>query len=68
MKYMPARPAIGPVLVHAVPGVLPVIEHVTADLVATGAAHMSVALRLQMVMADRQVVDVLDFEGYLWLG
>src|SRR5690349_16199370 len=57
------RIGIGPVLVHAAPGVLPVVEDVAAELVATDAPDMSVALRLQVVVTDHHVVDVLDLEG-----
>src|ERR1700730_19231543 len=57
------RIVIGPVLVHAAPGVLPVIEDMAAELVATDASDMSVAFRLQVVVTDHNVVDVLDLKG-----
>jgi hypothetical protein len=59
------RVGIGPLLVHAAPRVLPVIEDVTADLVAT-MPHIGVALRLQMVLADHHVVEVLNLEGLVF--
>ena len=57
------RIGIGPVLVHAAPGVLPVIEDMAAELVATDAPDMSVAFRLQVGGTDHHVVDVLDLKG-----
>src|SRR5580693_5031861 len=57
------RVGIGPVLMYAAPGVLPVVEDVATELVATDAPDMSVALRLQVVVTDHHIVDVLDLEG-----
>src|SRR5271155_2135598 len=57
------RVGIGPVLVHAAPGVLPIVVDVAAELMPADAPDMGVTLLLEMIVADHRVVDVLDPQG-----
>src|SRR5262245_61685956 len=53
---------VGPMLMHATPRIGPIVEELAADQVAANAPHMLVALLLQMLVADHDVVDIGGLE------
>jgi hypothetical protein len=57
------RVGVGPVFVDAAPGILPIVVDVAPKLMPANAPNMGVALRLQVVVANHHVVDVLDLVG-----
>src|SRR5262245_57949287 len=53
---------VGPVFVYAVPRIEPVVEHLTAERMAPDAPSRSVSARMQMLVTDKHIVEVLYLE------
>src|SRR5215813_3110793 len=54
---------VGPVLVHAPPGIGPVIEQLAADQMTADAPHVLVGFLPEMLVTDHDVVDVRRLVG-----
>src|SRR6266851_8129440 len=52
---------VGPVLMHSAPRVAPIIEHLAAERMAADAPEVFVALLLQVLVADHDVVHIGRF-------
>ena len=56
--------AVGPVFVQVAPRAEPIVEHLAADDMTAGAPHVAVvARRMEVIVADQQIVDVGHLEG-----
>src|SRR4029077_6022874 len=56
---------VGPMLVHATPRIGPVIEELAADQGAAEGPHVLIALFLQMLVADHDIVDIGGLVGQM---
>ena len=55
--------SIGPMLVHAPPGIGPVIVHLTSQQMTSDASHVLVLPEPgQVLVSDEHIVDILNFE------
>ena len=54
--------AVGPMLMNAAPGIAPVVEYLTAQIMPSDPPSVFVALRFHVIVAGLDVIKILNLE------